>query len=127
MEDEDNRHFNDIDPDINHFSNDTINCKTYTVDTFRNSFDLENNSLNIFHNNAQSIMKHGKLQQYSILFKSIIKKLDVIIFTETWNTEERINLCSLEGYIPVHLLRQSTDAIDLKEKGGGVSIFIKDE
>ena len=81
--------------------------------------------MNIFHNNARSIMKEGRLDEYNILFKSIDNPFNIMIFTETWLTENNKHLCNFEGYTPLHLLRPIDRHFDLKTKGGGVSIFIK--
>ena len=124
MEGENNGYLDEIDPDTFHFSDEGVSCRTYSIDTFK-LFKTDNKNLHIFHNNAQSILKQGKLQQYSILFGNLEQQLDVIIFTETWNTEDKLKLCTLEGYESYHLVRKKTDDIDFKEKGGGVSIFIK--
>ena len=81
--------------------------------------------MNIFHNNAHSIMKEGRIDEYNILFKSINNPFNIMIFTETWLTENNKHLCNFEGYTPLHLLRPIDRHFDLKTKGGGVSIFIK--
>ena len=60
--------------------------------------------MNIFHNNARSIMKEGRLDEYNILFKSIDNPFNIMIFTETWLTENNKHLCNFEGYTPLHLL-----------------------
>ena len=70
-------------------------------------------------------MKEGKLDEYNILFKSIDNPFNIMIFTETWLTEINKDLCNFEGYTPLHLLRPIDRHFDLKTKGDGVSIFIK--
>ena len=124
MEDEDPNHFGEIDPDRNHFENDDLNCNTYSIESFINTVNLDNKSLNIYHNNAHSIMRPGKLEEYKAIFDSLKVPFDLILFTETWLTENNKNLCIIDDYRPIHLIRPGDD-INLKEKGGGVSIFIK--
>ena len=70
-------------------------------------------------------MKDGRIDEYNILFKAIDNPFNVMIFTETWLTEDNKDLCNFEGYTPLHLLRPIDKQFDLKTKGGGVSIFIK--
>ena len=70
-------------------------------------------------------MKDGRIDEYNILFKAIDNPFNVMIFTETWLTEDNKHLCNFEGYAPLHLLRPIDKQFDLKTKGGGVSIFIK--
>ena len=70
-------------------------------------------------------MKPGKLEQYNIMFKSLKQHIDAIVFTETWNVEDKLKLCHIDGYVPVHLLRTKDDGVDIKENGGGVTIFVK--
>ena len=48
-----------------------------------------------------------------------------MVFTETWLTEMNKNLCTIDEYIPIHLIRPKDGDIDFKQKGGGVSIFIR--
>ena len=125
-EGEDINNFGDIDPDFNHFENDHLNCNTYSTESFISTVNLDNKSLNIFHNNAQSIMRPGKLDEYIAIFGSLKVPFDSMVFTETWLTNDNKNLCTIDGYKPIHLIRPNgDDNIDFKEKGGGVSIFIK--
>ena len=70
-------------------------------------------------------MKEGKIDEYNILFKAIDNPFNIMIFTETWLTEDNKHLCNFEGYTPLHLLRSIDAQFDLKTKGGGVSKFIK--
>ena len=114
-----------IDPDINHYNDSIENFKEYSVDTFNIDNNFDHNSLNLFHNNARSIMKEGRIDEYNILFKAIDNPFNIMVFTETWLTEDNKHLCNFEGFTPLHLLRPIDAQFDLKTKGGGVSIFIK--
>ena len=83
MEDDNNNDFSgfdEIDPDRNHFNNDNINCKTYSIDSFNSNLEINCQSLNIYHNNSQSILKPGKQDQYSMLFSSLKCSFDILIF-----------------------------------------------
>ena len=69
-------------------------------------------------------MKDGRIDEYNILFKAIDNPFNIMVFTETWLTENNKHLCKFEGYNPLHLLHPIDDQFDLKTKGGGVSMFI---
>ena len=75
-----------IDPDINHYNDNVTNFKQYSIDTFIEDAKIVNNSLNLFHNNACSILKEGRLEEYNILFKAISNPFNIMVFTETWLT-----------------------------------------
>ena len=123
----DNRlNIDDIDPDLNHYNDSKNNFKEYSIDTFNTDANLTPNSLNLFHNNARSLMAPDRMDEYNILFKAIDNPFNVMVFTETWLTENNKDLCNFEGYNPLHLLRPVDAQFDLKTKGGGVSMFIKD-
>ena len=122
----DNRaNIDDIDPDLNHYTDNVTNFRRFSIDSFNQVAKLSNNTFNLFHNNARSIMADGRLDDYNLLFKGINNPFHIICFTETWLTEYNKDLCQFEGYTPVHILRPKNDYFDFKERGGGVSIFIK--
>ena len=93
-----------IDPDLNHYINNASNFKRYSIESFNTDAKLSHNNLNIFHNNAQSIMTDGRMDEYSLLFSSINNPFQIIVFTETWLTNRNKDLCQFEGYTPVHIL-----------------------
>ena len=126
MEGDNVNNFIEIDPDRNHFDNDHLNCSIYSLESFTNTMHFDSKSLNIYHNNARSIMGLGKLEQYTAIFAPLEIPFDCIVFTETWRTEMNKNLCILDNYRPIHLIRPMGGDIDFKEKGGGVSIFIRE-
>lgn len=72
-------------------------------------------------------MKDGRIDEYNILFKAIDNPFNILVFTETWLTEHNKHLCTFDGYTPLHLIRPIDAQFDLKTKGGGVSIFIKQD
>ena len=114
-----------IDPDMNYYNDSIENFKEYTIETFNENKNFNSSSLNLFHNNARSIMADGRMDEYNILFKAIDNPFNIMVFTETWLTETNKHLCNFEGYTPLHLLHPVDAQFDLKTKGGGVSIFIK--
>ena len=115
-----------IDPDINHFDLHT-NFQSHSISSFNDKQEIEANSLKIIHHNACSLMAPGKLDQYDTLFKALKTPFDVLVFTESWLKEDNSELCKFDGFQKgIHLLRPIDDNTDFKTKGGGISIFIKD-
>ena len=115
---------NSVDPDINHFAA-NIEFETHTTETFSKKIDFDKNALKIIHNNARSIMTPGRLLDYKMLLDNLKTPFDVLVFSETWLTEDNIDDCNFNGFKPIHLMRPSNDNIDFKLRGGGVSIFVR--
>ena len=113
-----------IDPDYNHYNDFAVNFSAHSIDNFTRNANLSTNSLNILHHNSRSIMRDGRLSEYDLFFKSIENPFKILVFTETWLTECKVDTCKFQGYSPVHLLRPADQHIDFKEKGGGISIFV---
>ena len=113
-----------IDPDNNHFNQYEVNFTSHTTDNFARNSNLDKHSLNILHHNARSIMREGRLSEYEIFFKIIDNPFKILVFTETWLTKCKADLCKFSVYSSVHLLRPIDQHIDFKEKGGGISIFV---
>ena len=113
-----------IDPDINHFEP-NINFQIHSSTTFSNKQDIDPSSLALIHHNARSLMADSRIDEYETLFKTLKHPFDVLVFTETWLTPEKVDQCNVEGFNHVHLLRPVSEDIDFKERGGGISIFIK--
>ena len=114
-----------IDPDLNHYNENVTNFKQYSTDSFNHNAKIGNNSFNLFHNNAHSILKDGRKDEYDILLKAINNPFHIMAFTETWLTEKNKEFCQFDGYTPLHILRKVDEQFDLKSCGGGVSLFIK--
>ena len=113
-----------IDPDNNHFNQYDVNFTSHTVDSFSRNLNMNNNSLNIMHHNSRSIMKDCRLSEYELFFKSINNPFKILVFTETWLTKCKADMCEFQDYSSVHLLRPVDQNIDFKERGGGISIFV---
>ena len=82
-------------------------------------------SLKIIHHNARSLMKEGRIDEYQLYSNSLECQFDILLFTETWLKQENKDHCKFDGYQPIHLIRPIDDHIDFKERGGGISIFVK--
>ena len=70
-------------------------------------------------------MTSTRIDEYETLFKTLKHPFDVLVFTETWLTPDTEDQCMISGFNHLHLLRPISEDIDFKVKGGGVSIFIK--
>ena len=115
-----------VDPDINHFTA-NIAFETHTIESFSNNIEFDNNNLKIIHNNARSLMSPGRMENYVGLLKNLKTAFDVLVFTETWLTPDNSDHCIFDGFQkPIHLLRPSNENPDFRLRGGGVSIFVRD-
>ena len=72
-------------------------------------------------------MRPEKLDEYELFFNSINNPFSILVFTETWLTKDKIDMCRLQGFSPIHLLRPQDENIDFKERGGGISIFVHND
>ena len=103
-----------IDPYINHFEP-NINFQIHSSTTFSNKQDIDLISLALIHHNARSLMADSRIDEYETLFKTLKHPFDVLVFTETWLTPEKVDQCNVEGFNHVHLLRPVSKDIDFKE------------
>ena len=118
--------FTGIDPDINHFDLNPINFEPHSINSFINRKTQMTKSLKIINHNARSLMKEGRIDEYQLYLNSLQCQFDILLFTETWLKQENKDHCKFDGYQPIHLIRPIDDHIDFKERGGGISIFVKD-
>ena len=114
-----------IDPDYNHFQYNPLDFKSFTLDTFKDFSPSISDSFSLFHHNARSINAIGRMEDYDILFDIVDNPFDILIFTETWLTKDKSDLCKFNGFQSLHHIRPIDNNFNLKEKGGGISIFIK--
>ena len=61
-------------------------------------------------------MKEGRIAEYNILFKAFDNPFNIMVFTETWLTEDNKHLCNFKGFTPLHLLHPIDAQFDLKQK-----------
>ena len=71
-------------------------------------------------------MHDGRISEYELFFKAIENPFKILVFTETWLTESKLDLCKFQDYSSIHLLRPVDQHIDFKKRGGGISIFVHD-
>ena len=115
-----------IDPDSNHFIDNSVSFGTYSMEDFYKSNVTMTNSLNILHNNARSLLAAGRMDEYNNLLDYIYNPFHILAFTETWARSDNVDRAIFNGYDETHLLRPIDDQFDFKESGGGISIFIKE-
>ena len=113
------------DPDANFFSDNIVNFSTYSLDSLRQS-KIDKNSLNIFHHNSRSILTQGRKDLYDHLLDVIDNPFQIMAFTETWLRKDNVNIVQFDGFDHVSLLRPPDREFNLKERGGGLSFFIKE-
>ena len=66
------------------------------------------------------------MDEYNILLDYIKNPFHILAFTETWLKPDTVDQANFEGYDVSHIIRPTDDNFDFKEKGGGISIFIKE-
>ena len=108
---------NIIDPDANHFEA-NIDFQTHTKETFICKQDIDPSSLKLTHHNARSLMTDGRLDEFHTLFKTLNNPFDILVFTETWLTPDKVELCHFDNFQSIHLLRPEDENMDFKLRGG---------
>ena len=71
-------------------------------------------------------MSYEEQEEYEVFFKSINNPFGILIFTETWLTKDNKDNYKIKGYTAIHLLRPCDQHFNFKERGGGISIFIRE-
>ena len=115
-----------IDPDSNYFIDNTVNFSKYSMRDFYKSNIDKAKSFNIIHNNSRSLLKDGRIDEYNILLDYIQNPFHILAFTETWLKPDNVDLVKFEGYNSSHVIRPVDEQFDLKDHGGGISIFVKE-
>ena len=69
-----------IDLDNNHFDNYSVNFESHSVDSFKNKYNAEHNSLKIVHHNTQSLMTEGRMDEYHIFLQTLNNPFDTLVF-----------------------------------------------
>ena len=88
-----------------YFSIDDLNAETFD----ECNLSLLNYNLRSFNTNSDSFLA---------FLKTLNFEFDFILLSETWNTSNTVNLCTIDNYSAFHTFRQNL-------RGGGVSIFCK--
>ena len=109
-------YFDGIDPDLN-LPQVNSSCKYYTIDQYNANYNnfVDEPNFRLLNFNIRSF--HAHKAEFNVFLGSLIKLPQVIILTETWNSENNVDLCELNGYDGVHSFR------NISRVGGGVSIF----
>ena len=121
---------NHIDPDLNALNHFNFNFSSsaqetatntasyYTVEGYQNLSVNPVSDASLLSYNIRSFHQNG--DSFKALLSTLPTPQDVIVLSETWNTDANKCLCSIEGYRGYHVHRSTGD------RGGGVSVFIKD-
>ena len=112
------------DPDLNHYNDTIVNFKSYTPETFRGCIESKG-ALNILHQNVRSILKEGRKDEIDKMLNTINNPFHILAYTETWLKPENVGLVNFSEYEHVSNIRPTDQFFDMKEMGGGVSLFIK--
>ena len=115
-------HLNNIDPDGNLSqlldNPDLFNCPLLTTETFKQTVlpSLKEN-ISIICFNIRSFNKN--IDEFLGFLTNCNHSFDIIILTETWARDETQSLCHISGFNSTHNFRP-------EKRGGGVSIFVKE-
>lgn len=115
--------FEDLDPDVNHFSNlfpgicEDDGIRYYTYDSYNRDVapSIRTNQLKVFHLNIRSLFP--KFESFFADLSSVQCEFDIVCFTETWLCKETMCLIKLDNYNSYHCIRDG--------RGGGVSVFVR--
>ena len=106
---------NDIDPDKNLFSQLQNNCTYLQPETIITNISAT--KFNILELNIRSFPKN--FDNFILLFNPVLEAIDCIVITETWFTSNKVDMYNIPGFKSVHNYR-------VRKRGGGVSIYIRD-
>ena len=124
------RYLCDFDPDSNYFNEtelNSLNFKSYTINEFNDEKICGPNSFNIMHHNCRSILSKGKLDEYDYFIDMLGDPFDIIGLTETWLNEKNVNSPIFKDYNYNHVYktRPLDKDSEMKDRGGGISLFIR--
>ena len=110
---------NDLDPDENIFKEHDHTSNYYTISDFNTGFkDLSEGNCLLLNENIRGFNTNGEH------FKKILISLKLspifVILSETWKTQNNLDLCKLETHRGFHTYRSNIQS-------GGISVFTKDE
>ena len=113
------------DPDTNHFGENIVDFSSYTTDDLT-KLDLSGEgNLNIMHHNCRSIRTEGKLDKYQVILSALNNQFHILGFTETWLKEGNCNEVNFDDFEHIYCLRTVDAFFDMEQRGGGLSLFIK--
>ena len=93
-------------------------CVGFSPEQFNNKFSSSNNNRKLFVLNF-NIRSFTNYDELSVLLNELCRFPDVIILTETWNSDDKS--AEIHGYKSFHCNRAAN------KRGGGVSIFINNQ
>ena len=110
---------NDLDPDANIFNEHDYTSNYYTISEFNTEFeDLSEGNYFLLNANIRSFKTNG--EHFKTFLASFKLSPSFVIFSETWNTRNNLELCNLETYRGFHTHRSNMQS-------GGISVFTKNE
>ena len=126
----DERYLYDVDPDVNYFNDVELNAsnfKSFTINEFNNTHSERSVFFNILHHNCRSIVSEDKQDKYENFLDLLGDPFDIIGLTETWLNDTNADTPILDkyDYNHIHKTRSDDDNFCDKERGGGISLFIR--
>ena len=124
-------YLDDIDPDRNYFDDtvyNTAHFRSYTIDEFRDINICTSEAINIMHHSSRSILSQGKLDNYEDFLDLLGDPFDIIGLSETWLNDNNAKspIFKYYNYNHVYETRPLERNSEIKIRGGGLSLFIRD-
>ena len=125
----DERYLYDIDPDRNYFNTndaDSVNFRPYTINELKDINIGKVGLFNIMHHNSRSILSELKLDEYNDMLNLLDDPFHIIGLTETWLNSTNVDTPMFSDYNHVYETRPVDGNFEFKERGGGISLFIRE-
>lgn len=117
-----NNFFNDIDPDIHHFSSlfpsfdNDKHCDYIDIKNFNESVTTNQNDFTVLCWNCRSL--YPKIDEIKLTISELNCNFDIITFCESWLNETSKDMIQFDNYNSLHSLRSNG------KRGGGISTYI---
>ena len=114
----------EIDPDFHYFNDvnisNVLKCNYYFSESFSKLLRTRGvmNEFSVMHHNIRSLP--ANLSEFTIFLEEMQHNFSIIGISETWLNEDNVNLYGISGYESFHNVRSC-------RRGGGVSIFVKND
>ena len=113
-----------IDPDVNHYGDYSVNFTSYDIDSLKTNINLDD-GFNLLHHNSRSLLAENRMVNYEVLLDSINNPFHILGLSETWLKPENVNDVEFDDYDHIYIVRPIDGNNDNKETGGGLSFFIR--
>ena len=95
-------------------------CRYTTISEYNFDYSDCSDTFSLLNVNLQSF--HAKKSKFEAFLATLQDEFDILVTTETWNSDHNVNLCYMTDYNGVHTYR-SSPIPSHGGIGGGVSVF----